>query len=98
MATKTFSSRVNEEKLAFADGLVRKRYGISYGQYCGTVLLDDIEATGRLPKLNGAQSAEEKKRAAVSFIKGFASKAVHPEIGSYSDADVRDLIASRYEA
>lgn len=43
MATKTFSCRADAEKLAYADALAKKEYGMSFGQYCGTVLLNGIE-------------------------------------------------------
>lgn len=33
MATKTFSSRADAEKLAYADALAKKEYGMSFGQY-----------------------------------------------------------------
>lgn len=44
MATRTFSGRVDEGALAFADALARRDYGLSFGQYCGTILLDSIQA------------------------------------------------------
>lgn len=46
MATKTFSSRADAEKLAYAGcRLAKKECGMSFGQYCGTVLLNGIEQT-----------------------------------------------------
>ena len=95
MATKTFSSRADEKALAFADALAHQEYGLSFGQYCGTVLLDAIERTGKMPNLVVDGLAEQKKRAA-TFIKGFASRAHDSAIGTLSDSEVRDLIASRY--
>ena len=95
MGTRTFSSRANEGALAFADGLARQEYGLSYGQYCGTVLLDAIERTGKMPDLAVEGPVDQKKRAA-SFIKGFASRVRNPEIAKLSDGEVRDLIAGRY--
>lgn len=94
MATKTFSGRVDEEALAFADALARREYGLSFGQYCGTILLDSIQVTGVMPSL---PSPSPSKGDAASFIKGFASRARHPEVGRLSDAEVRAMIASRYE-
>lgn len=94
MATKTFSGRVDEGALAFADALVQREYGLSFGQYCGTVLLDSIQATGAMPALAASSSG---KGDAAAFIKGFAARVRHPEIGRLSDAEVRDLIAGRYE-
>lgn len=94
MATRTFSGRVDEGTLAFADALARRDYGLSFGQYCGTILLDSIQATGSMPSLS---SPSPSKGDAASFIKGFASRACHPEVGRMSDAEVRDMVASRYE-
>lgn len=96
MATKVFSSRADEGSLAFADALARKEYGLSFGQYCGTVLLRSIETTGRMPPLESKADADRKKRAA-SFIKGFSSHRKNPDIGKLSDSEIRSLIASRYE-
>ena len=94
MATRTFSGRVDENALAFADALARRDYGLSFGQYCGTILLDSIQATGAMPSL---PSPSPNRGDAASFIKGFAARACHPEIGRMSDAEVRDMIAGRYE-
>lgn len=96
MATRTFSGRVDEGALAFADALARRDYGLSFGQYCGTILLDSIQATGNMPSLPTSSPSPSKGDAA-SFIKGFASRARHPEVGRMSDTEVRDMIASRYE-
>lgn len=97
MATKTFSSRVDADALALADAVARRDYGLSYGQYCGTILLETVGHTGRMPDLEADRAPSEEKKRAVSFIKGFASRARHPEIASLSDEEVRELIASRYE-
>lgn len=94
MATRTFSGRVDENALAFADALARRDYGLSFGQYCGTILLDSIQATGSMPSLS---SPSPSRSDAASFIKGFAARTRHPEIGRMSDAEVLDMIASRYE-
>lgn len=96
MATKVFSSRVDAERLAFADAVAQRDYGLSYGQYCGTVLLDAVQSAGRMPELAALPTDGAKHRAA-SFIRGFAQKATNPKIGCLSDQEVRDLVASRYE-
>lgn len=96
MATRTFSSRADEEQLAFADALSRREYGMSYGQYCGTVLLGSIKATGSLPRL--AQAEEDaRKKAAASLIRGFSAHVRNPEVARLSDEGIRELIASRYD-
>lgn len=96
MATKTFSSRAEESSLAFADALARREYGLSFGQYCGTVLLDAIESMGSMPQLECRERRADKERA-VGVIKGFAARAVNPVIGHMSDGEIRDLVAGRYE-
>lgn len=96
MATKTFSGRVDERLLAFADELSRREHGLSFGQYCSTVLLEEIDRTGHMPQLSEGR-ADERKRKAAAFIKGFGTHALRPEIGKMSDAEIRDLIAGRYE-
>lgn len=96
MTTKTFSARADEGALAFADALARKQYGLSFGQYCGTVLIEDIQWSGRMPTLSASRASKEKQRAA-AFIKDFPSRVRNPVVGRMSDAEIRDLIASRYE-
>ncbi|WP_165062141.1 MULTISPECIES: hypothetical protein [unclassified Adlercreutzia] len=96
MATKTFSSRADADLLAYADAIARKEYGLSYGQYCGTVLLEAIGSTGRMPQIANNKTMDEKKSRAVSFIKEFASLSSNPEIGKMSDRDIRNLIANKY--
>ena len=95
MPTKTFSSRAEESSLAFADALTRKEYGLSFGQYCGTVLIDSITSTGKMPDLVTPEPQGEKRRAA-AFIKGFSASAQDASIGHLSDEGVRELIAGRY--
>lgn len=96
MSTKIFSGRADERSLTFADALARKEYGLSFGQYCGSVLLEFIKSTGQMPQLHEKTVDQDKVKAA-SFIKGFASHAKDPKIGLMTDVEIRDLIASRYE-
>ena len=96
MATKTFSSRADAEKLAYADALAKKEYGMSFGQYCGMVLLDGIEQTGELPRYKNEDELERKKRA-IEFMKNFSSYPHDERIGRMTDEELKDLIASRYE-
>lgn len=96
MGTRTFSGRVEEGALALVDGLTRRDYGLSFGQYCGTVLVESIRATGELPVLPDAATPRERQRAA-AFIKGFALKVRNRDVGRLDDAAIRDLMASRYE-
>ncbi len=97
MTSKTFSSRVDEAKLDFADLLTRQKYGMSFGQYCGTILIDAIEANGCIPDLDLPDSPQAKRQKAISFVKNFADRTKNSEIGRLSDEEIKDLIASRYE-
>ncbi|WP_165046265.1 hypothetical protein [Adlercreutzia sp. ZJ138] len=95
MTTKTFSGRVDADTLAFADALAQRDYGLSFGQYCGTVLLGSIQATGSMPQL--PKSVQSKKSHAATIIKEFTVRGRNNAVGHMSDAEVRDMIASRYE-
>lgn len=97
MPTKVFSGRADEEKLAFADSLAKREYGLSYGKYCGTVLLDSIDNSGKLPAIDTSPARLKRKKAAAAFIKGFSERKHDAAIGRMSDAEIRDLIARRYE-
>lgn len=96
MATKTFSSRADETALAFADALTQQEYGLSFGQYCGTLLLESIESAAKLPKLARKKVDRRKKRAA-EIIKGFSKREHDASVAALDDVAIRDLIASRYE-
>lgn len=96
MSTKVFSSRVDGDMLAYADNLTRRDFGLSFGQYCGSLLLESVNETGKLPQLNASKEQSEKVKAA-AFIKGFGKKVRNANIGKMSDSEIKDLIASRYE-
>ena len=97
MATKTFSSRADEASLAYADALARKEFGMSFGQYCGTVLVEAIKEGAELPRARTA-GALEAKRAAIARIKNIAQLPHNEEVGRMSDAQIKELIESRYES
>ena len=97
VSTKTFSSRADEQMLSYADALTQHEYGLSYGQYCGTKLLESIVVNGELPPLSDKKLTHKRLKAA-EFIKGFSSLAKHPEIAELEDEEIRNLIASRYES
>ena len=96
MTTKVFSSRADESLLAYADALARREYGLSYGQYCGTVLLEAIKRDGCMPRLASSEDPDAKAQAA-SFLKGFAKRKHDASIGKMSDEEISEFIASRYE-
>ena len=95
MTTKTFSSRADAEKLAYADALAKKEYGMSFGQYCGTVLLNGIEQTGELPRYKNEDEFARKARA-INFMRNISNYPHDERIGRMTDEELKDLIASRY--
>ena len=96
MATKTFSSRTDEANLAFADALTRQEFGMSFGQYCGSVLIEALRQGVKLPE-PPAIRPENPKLAAVARIKAIAKKPHTEEVGHLTDEQIKDLLASRYE-
>jgi hypothetical protein len=95
MPTKTFSGRVDADKLAFANSLTQQRFGLSFGQYCSGVLLNVICDCGALPDIP-SQSKNNKAEGAVDFIKGFSAVAHDKTIGRMTDNQIDELIAGRY--
>ena len=96
MATKIFSGRADAGKLAFADTIARERFGMSFGQYCGSVLLDAVNQSGTLPEVAPKDPGDVKMRA-VAVIKSIAAGEHDESIGRMSDEEIRNLIGSRYE-
>lgn len=94
MATKTFSGRADVEKIRLAEALVQQEYGISFGQYCGSMLVDYICETGTLPDI---RVRPKKKKSGVATMLSLAKKHRNSEIGRMSDQEIKDLIVSRYE-
>ncbi len=94
MSTKTFSSRANADDLAFAETVTRSQFGMSFGQYCGSVLIDAMKQGAPLP--SGNASASNVKADAIARIKAIATLPHDPEIGHLSDEEIEELIAGRY--
>ena len=97
MPTKTFSGRADERLLAYADALTQREYDMSFGQYCGSMLVEAVFDMKRLPELAGAQEALGRKEEAIATIRGFSERPHNADIGRMTDGQLRDLIASRYE-
>ena len=94
MPTKTFSSRVDAADLAFAETVTRSQFGMSFGQYCGSVLIEAIKEGVELPARDNAAS---KARAdAIAGIKSIADLPHDPEIAQMSDQQIKSLITGRY--
>ena len=96
MATKTFSSRTDEAGLAYADAVTREEFGMSFGQYCGTVLIDAVRQGVELPRPPALDAARRKARA-IDAMKSISSLPHDESIGRMSDAQIKSLLASRYE-
>ena len=96
MATKTFSSRADAEGLAFADAVAREQFGMSFGQYCGSVLVEAVRQGAALPRTPESGEAA-RRQAAIHSIKSIAARPHDARIGQLSDAQIKDLLASRYE-
>ncbi|WP_165054581.1 MULTISPECIES: hypothetical protein [unclassified Adlercreutzia] len=93
MASRTFSSRVEESKLRFADSVARREHGVSFGQYCGTLVVDYICETGELPPTPRAV----KPRRGIETMKELTAKHGESEVSRMSDAQIKELLAARYE-
>lgn len=96
MSTKTFSSRVDAGKLAVADAIVRNEFGVSYGQYCGGILLDYISSTGSVPKMK-TDAGSKAKVAAFKSMKNFSDCNSNTEVGHMSDDEIKALIGGKYD-
>lgn len=70
---------------------------MSFGQFCGTVLIDAIERSGHIPDLESTCEPQSKKERAFSYIRDFSIKTKGMDIAQLSDDEIKDLIASRYE-
>ena len=97
MLTKTFSARADSEKLAYADELARREYGMSFGQYCGSVLLDLACKTSELPKPAEGNERLTKRKEAWERMKARSGAFGNPDIAAMSDAEIKELVARRYQ-
>lgn len=93
MGTKIVSGRVDEQKLEYAEAITREQLGISFGQYCSSVVVDYICATGTLPVVEMVDSYQEAFKKLIELSDEPGNRA----IGAMSDDEIRDLIASRYD-
>lgn len=95
MATKTFSGRADARSLEYADAVTRKRFGLSFGQYCSSILIHAIEQGAELPDAQHDVGLSAKQKA-VQTLKSISLSHKNAEIGRMTDAQIADLIASRY--
>lgn len=94
MATKTFSSRADEQSLAYADSVTREQFGMSFGQYCGSILIDAVCQGVALPQ--AAPKVASKKASAIASMKAISQRPHNPAIGRMSDEEIEDLLRSRH--
>ena len=95
MATKIFSGRADADKLALADALAKREYGMSFGQYCATVFLERVTTSG-FPADVDCGEVEERRKKAYEFIKSFPAVPHNEAIGRMSDDEIKELIGGRY--
>lgn len=95
MSTVTFAGRASEEDLAFMNALTRQRFDMSFGQYCGSALIQAARQGIELPYPADAE-ADARRRAAVKKMKALSHRPGNAEIGRMTDAEIKDLVASRY--
>lgn len=96
MPTKVFSGRADAYALEQADAIIQHEFGMSFGQYCATMLLPFISETGEVPHIEDADR-NKKRKEALEYLKNLTPEhLIHPEIATYTDEQLKELIASRY--
>lgn len=95
MATKTFSGRVEESALAYADALTRAQFGVSYGQYCATMLIDALKDGAELPA-PGNEGLAGKRLASLNSIRALQKQKHNAAVGRMPDDEIKALIGARY--
>lgn len=96
MATKTFSGRAEESKLVYADALTEQLYGISYGQYCSSILLDNIKLHRQLPSLSEEDNLQSQKQNALKRLREMSERLKGSKLATMTDEELKRQIASRY--
>lgn len=96
MATKTFAGRAEEDSLAFMNALTRKQFNMSYGQYCSSVLIAAVKEGVELPS-PGSNTVADRRKTAIEKMKDLSKRGGNRHIALMDDAEIKDLIASRYE-
>ena len=95
MSTTTFAGRASEEDLAFMNALTRQRFGMSFGQYCGSVLIQAARQGIDLPQPDET-AVDSRRKTAVAKMKGLSGRPGNSKIGRMSDDEIKDLVAARY--
>ncbi len=93
MSTKIFSSRTDEEKLRIVEEIAQRDANISFGQFCGTTVVDYVYEIGKLPDLE----LPDQTKSGIETMIALSEKHGASKLSGMSDAEIKDLIASRYE-
>ena len=96
MQTKTFSGRADVEKLSFADALTEREYGISYGQFCSSVLLDHIHTQHALPEIDFTSSEAEQRAVALKRLREMKTRLEGSSLATATSEELKQRIAGRY--
>lgn len=96
MPTKTFSGRAELDKLAYADALAMQEYGISYGQFCSSILLDFIQEKRALPAVGLEAGLQQQRIDALKRLRAMGKRLEGSKLATMSDEEMKQQIASRY--
>lgn len=92
MATKTFSSRADEKKLRFADEVTQRELGISFGQYCGTQVLEYVYRTGKLPDVEMPD-----KPSGIQTMRDLTARHRNTHVGTMPDEEIKARLEGHHE-
>ena len=97
MATQVFSARADADKLKYADNIARRECGMSFAQYCGTVVLNYVCERRHLPVSKEKMKAEEieRKKKALRDIQEIAESLRGTDAENLTDEQVKWMIRSR---
>lgn len=96
MASRSFSITAEEAAFEYADEATHQLFGMSYGEYCGSVLIKAIQQGVELPKASHIDEADQRKNA-VAKMQAFSKHAHNEAIGHMSDEEIKNLISVRYK-
>ena len=97
MATQVFSARADADKLKYADNIARRECGMSFAQYCGTVVLNNVCERRHLPVSKEKMKAEEieRKKKALRDIQEIAESLRGTDAENLTDEQVKWMIRNR---
>ena len=95
MKTKTFSGRASMDKLAFADALAEREFGMSYGQFCSSTMLDYVCEHRSFPDVSSSEQAAERA-GAFTRLREMGKRLEGSSLADLDDAQMKERIAGRY--